>query len=257
MAAFVVMLSRLLSTCQQSSASGRYSNRSSALRTHERRGSATITSSDVEKTRLGKLSDDESWSRWNEWIERVGASCTTCTAPAALPDSRAMLCRCGSWPSSSAEVDSVSKRHRSFLLASLLPALLLVGAFAVVHAQEGKSTAAKPARWSDPATWPDRKVPGADGAVTIGRDMNVVLDVSPPALRSLTIEGKLSFADNRDLELTTEWIMLHGELEVGTEAKPHTRKATITLTNNVQRRRRHGHGRPRDHAHGRNPEPAR
>ena len=73
MAAFVVMLSRLLSTCQQSSASGRYSNRSSALRTHERRGSATITSSDVEKTRLGKLSDDESWSRWNERIERVGA----------------------------------------------------------------------------------------------------------------------------------------------------------------------------------------
>ena len=83
----------------------------------------------------------------------------------------------------------MSKRDRSFLLASLLPALLLVGAFAVVHAQEGKSTTAKPARWSDPATWPDRKVPGADAAVTIGRDMNVVLDVSPPALRSLTIEG--------------------------------------------------------------------
>src|SRR5687767_4573109 len=27
--------------------------------------------------------------------------------------------------------------------------------------------------------------------------------------------------------------MLHWELEIGTEAKPHTRKATITLTNNV------------------------
>ena len=27
--------------------------------------------------------------------------------------------------------------------------------------------------------------------------------------------------------------MLHGELEIGTEAKPHTRKATITLTENV------------------------
>ena len=63
--------------------------------------------------------------------------------------------------------------------------------------------------------------------------MNVVLDVSPPALRSLTIDGKLSFANNRDLELTTEWIMLHGELEIGSETTPHTRKATITLTNNV------------------------
>ena len=61
-----------------------------------------------------------------------------------------------------------------------------------------------------------------------------VLDVSPPALGSLTIDGKLSFANNKDLELTTEWILLHGELEIGTEARPHTRKATITLTNNVK-----------------------
>jgi cell migration-inducing and hyaluronan-binding protein len=50
----------------------------------------------------------------------------------------------------------------------------------------------------------------------------------------LTINGKLSFANNRDVELTTEWIMLHGELEIGTEKAPHTRKATITFTNNVK-----------------------
>ena len=49
----------------------------------------------------------------------------------------------------------------------------------------------------------------------------------------VTIQGKLSFANNRDLELTTEWVMVHGELEIGTEASPHTRKATITLTNTV------------------------
>ena len=61
-----------------------------------------------------------------------------------------------------------------------------------------------------------------------------LLDVSPPALGSLTIDGKLSFADNADLELTTEWILLHGELEIGTEARPHTRKATITLTNTIK-----------------------
>src|SRR6185436_7076334 len=122
-------------------------------------------------------------------------SCTTCTAPAALPDSRAMLCRCGSWQSSSAEVDSVSKRHRSFLLALLLPAFLVVSAFAVLQAQEGKSTAAKQARWSDPATWPDRKVPVAGDKVTIAAGKDVVLDVSPPALNGLTIDGRLSFAD--------------------------------------------------------------
>ena len=74
----------------------------------------------------------------------------------------------------------------------------------------------------------------AGDKVTIAEGKDVVLDVSPPALGSLTIDGKLSFANNADLELTTEWIMLHGELEIGTEARPHTRKATITLTNNVK-----------------------
>jgi cell migration-inducing and hyaluronan-binding protein len=49
----------------------------------------------------------------------------------------------------------------------------------------------------------------------------------------LTIDGKLRFADSADLELITEWIMLHGELQIGSEAAPHTRKATITLTNDV------------------------
>ena len=129
----------------------------------------------------------------------------------------------------------MSTQHRSFLLTSLLPAFLLViSGFAVVQAQEGRSPSAKPARWSDAATWPDRRVPRAGDKVTIAAGKEVVLDVSPPALGSLTIDGKLSFANNRDLELTTEWIMLHGELEIGTEARPHTRKATITLTNNVK-----------------------
>ena len=57
--------------------------------------------------------------------------------------------------------------------------------------------------------------------------------MSPPSLGGLTIDGKLSFSDKADIELTTEWIIVYGELEIGTEAKPHTRKATITLTDNV------------------------
>ena len=76
----------------------------------------------------------------------------------------------------------MSKQHRSFLLASLLPAFLLVSVFAVVQAQEGRSPSAKPARWSDAATWPDKRVPAKDDVVTIGKDMNVILDVSPPPL---------------------------------------------------------------------------
>src|ERR1700733_13190064 len=129
----------------------------------------------------------------------------------------------------------LTMRKRSLLFLSLLvPAFLVLGGDAVVKAQQKASTPASGKRWSDAATWPDKKVPGKDAAVTIGKDMNVVLDVSPMPLRSLTIQGKLSFADKKDLELTTEWVMVHGELEIGTEAKPHTRKATITLTDNVK-----------------------
>src|SRR5689334_3027828 len=125
-------------------------------------------------------------------------------------------------------------QKRSFLLLSLLvPAFLVLSADAVRAQQKAPSTASGK-RWSDASTWPDKKVPAKDAVVTIDRDMDVILDVSPQPLHGLTINGKLSFADNKDLELTTEWIMVHGELEIGTEAKPHTHQATITLTDNFK-----------------------
>ena len=129
----------------------------------------------------------------------------------------------------------MSRKNRSFLLWSLVPAFLVVSVAAVLGAQEGRAqSAAKPMNWSDPATWPNRKVPAAGEKVTIERGKEVVLDVSTPALNGLSIDGKLRFSDNADVELSTEWIMVHGELQIGTEARPHTRNATITLTNNVK-----------------------
>ena len=125
------------------------------------------------------------------------------------------------------------------LSGSLLPGVAGVAAAQEnhAHADEGAaapSSAVRQSLWSDPAAWPDGKVPGAGDAVTIGRDMDVVLDVSPPALRSLTIQGKLSFSDDRDIELQTDWIYVPGgELEIGSESNPHTRNATITLTDTV------------------------
>src|ERR1700742_1921631 len=126
------------------------------------------------------------------------------------------------------------KKNRSFLLMLLVSASLLVSVFTIVQAQSPAAKAAKATKWSDPATWPNRKVPVAGDKVIIEKDKQVVLDVTPPPLNGVTIDGKLSFANNKDVELTTEWIMLHGELEIGTEKAPHTRKATITFTNNVK-----------------------
>src|ERR1700688_4786658 len=121
-----------------------------------------------------------------------------------------------------------------FFLSFLVPAFLVLGGYTVVKAQQKASTPASAKRWSDAATWPDKKAPAAGAIVTINQGIDVVLDVSTPPLHGLTINGKLSFANNKDLELTTEWVMLHGELEIGTEAKPHTHQATITLTDDVK-----------------------
>src|SRR6188474_144471 len=100
------------------------------------------------------------------------------------------------------------------LFSLLLPALLMLGAGSGVaaqdshaHADAGADAPASAVRrvlWSDPAAWPGGKVPGAGDAVTIARELEVVLDVDPPALRSLTIQGKLSFSDDLDIGLESE-----------------------------------------------------
>jgi len=134
---------------------------------------------------------------------------------------------------------------RVLLVSLLLPGALLGAGGGVAIAQDDHAVhmdaaadaapvAMRTVRWSDPAAWPDRQVPSEGDAVTIARDMDVVLDVTPPALRSLTINGKLRFADESDLALVTEWIYLPGgALEIGTEADPFTHKASITLTDDV------------------------
>src|SRR5512139_4145187 len=125
----------------------------------------------------------------------------------------------------------MSKANRSVVLYSLFPALLLAGAFAV-QAQNAGSV--KATNWSNPATWPNKKVPVAGAKVEIPAGKEVILDVSPPALGGITVMGKLTFADKSDLQLTTEWIMVHGELQIGTEARPYQHNATSTLTDNVK-----------------------
>src|SRR5262245_40007891 len=119
--------------------------------------------------------------------------------------------------SRSRRINSMRKHYLS-LLSLLFAAFILLGGHAVLKAQQTSSSAVKGGRWSDSATWSDKKVPVAGALVTVNQGIDVVLDVNTPPLHGLTINGKLSFADNKDLELTTEWIMVHGELEIGTEA---------------------------------------
>src|SRR5580698_7510654 len=103
------------------------------------------------------------------------------------------------------------RKHTHLILSLLVPAFLVLGGYAALKAQQKTSSTTSGKRWSDPATWPNRKVPVAGDKVTIDAGKEVVLDVNTPPLNGLTINGKLSFANNKDVELTTEWIMLHGE----------------------------------------------
>lgn len=86
-------------------------------------------------------------------------------------------------------------------------------------------------RWSDPTIWPTGQVPRQGEVVNIPPDLAVTLDVNPPGLKGLNIYGVLRF-DNKDLQLSTDWIMVHGKLEIGTPSQPFRNRAVLTLTGN-------------------------
>jgi len=115
-------------------------------------------------------------------------------------------------------------------LLPLLAALLLVSCGdSGTEAPGAPGGVAKLAKWSDPATWPDRRVPQAGALVVIPAGKGVLLDVSPPPLAGLRVEGRLVF-DRRDLGLTAGWISVTGHLQAGTETEPYLHRGVITLT---------------------------
>ena len=83
--------------------------------------------------------------------------------------------------------------------------------------------------WSQPATW-GGQVPQSGDAVVIPAGQIVLLDVSPPPLHSLLIEGELIF-DRRNLALTAGWIAVDngGRMQIGAPSQPFTHNVTITL----------------------------
>ena len=120
--------------------------------------------------------------------------------------------------------------NRFYLLSLLVPAFF--GVCDDAAGQQPGAAAVQAGMWSDASTW-GGAVPGQGDIVTIGEGIEVVLDVSPPGLNGMNLNGKLRFSNDHDVELTTEWILLRGELQAGSPSSPHTANATITLTNNV------------------------
>ncbi len=85
--------------------------------------------------------------------------------------------------------------------------------------------------WSDAKTWQGGRFPKEGAAVVIPEGKKLVLDFSPPRLKSLFINGQLVLAD-KDLSLGADWIRVTGKgalLQIGTEKEPFKHRAVITL----------------------------
>lgn len=83
--------------------------------------------------------------------------------------------------------------------------------------------------WSQASGWPGGALPVEGDEVRIAEHEVVLLDVSPPPLAGLRLDGALVF-DRQDLSLRSDWIMVHGGLYVGSAMEPFMQRAEIVLT---------------------------
>ena len=84
------------------------------------------------------------------------------------------------------------------------------------------NTVLVPELWSNPATW-GGAIPIAGQSITIPANKHIILDVDTPDLAGLTIYGILEF-DRTNLNLTADWIMVMGTLQIGTPTLPFAQK---------------------------------
>ncbi len=128
--------------------------------------------------------------------------------------------------------------HRTLGLVVLVvfPAALpaqLAPTAAVGRAQREHACVLPPgaARWSDPATWAalGEPVPALGATVTIPVGATVVLDVSPPPLRDLIVEGALVVGCAPSLELTADHVAVRGTFRAGTEQLPYPHALELRL----------------------------
>ncbi len=97
------------------------------------------------------------------------------------------------------------------------------------------SLSAQPLPWSDPATWQrwGGQLPQAGEAVVIPAGQRVLLDVSPPPLASLTVQGELSAADT-PLTLRVGTVRVEGQVHLGSARHPLTRRVEVVLGQDPQ-----------------------
>lgn len=98
-----------------------------------------------------------------------------------------------------------------------------------------RGLSALPLPWSDPGTWQrwGGHLPQAGEAVTIPAGQRVLLDVSPPPLASLTVQGELSAADT-PLTLKVGTVRVEGQVHLGSARHPLTHRVEVVLGRDAQ-----------------------
>lgn len=122
---------------------------------------------------------------------------------------------------------TATKRALALMLISSSVATGLIAPQTAAAAVTAR-TASSVQRWSQPATW-GGLLPKAGSTVTIPTGAKILLDVSPPQLAGLQIDGSLTFA-RKHVDLNADWVMVHGTLRIGTKRRPFKQRAAITLT---------------------------
>ena len=84
-------------------------------------------------------------------------------------------------------------------------------------------------RWSDVKTWGCGGLPIEGDSVEVPVGMNLLVDMSPPKLVAVVVEGGLIFED-KNINFGCEYIMVrNGFVRIGTEAAPIQSNITLTL----------------------------
>lgn len=87
--------------------------------------------------------------------------------------------------------------------------------------------------WSRVSTWGGNQPPAFNESVFIPSGQSILLDISPPLLQLVVVEGELIFDPEatQAIELQAKWILVTGNLSIhgATPLDPYPGKATITL----------------------------
>ena len=86
--------------------------------------------------------------------------------------------------------------------------------------------------WSTPRTWDGGVLPEEGASVVIPSTQIVLLDLVPPPLFLLMIDGGNLVFDRRDLSLNTSYLLIvnGGHLEIGTPTRPFVHECILSLT---------------------------